>query len=277
MTRAISFGEQVMERIEAALHRTKDQRFPIVPASQVDVPPTQLANNASWSRLRVLNLDPKLLARNRVVTVNRVDPAHVPFDMLRTRLLQKMREQGWTTVAVTSPTPGCGKSVVALNLVFSLAKQRECRTVLMDLDLRRPQLANLLGLTNAPSIETFLRGQGDVEELFVRCSENVAVAANSRPVRLSAELLQSPSAMSCLKELNRKLDPHVVVFDLPPMLSSDDVTAFVPNVDCALLVVAAESTTPREVDLCERELAEKTNVVGVVLNKCRYTPDKYGY
>ena len=61
------------------------------------------------------------------------------------------------------------------------------------------------------------------------------------------------------------------------MLSSDDVMAFVPNVDCAILVVAAESTTLREADICERDLAEKTNVLGVVLNKCRYTPDKYGY
>ena len=69
----------------------------------------------------------------------------------------------------------------------------------------------------------------------------------------------------------------MVVFDLPPMLASDDVMAFVPNVDCAILVVAAESTTPREADVCERDLSEKTNVVGVVLNKCRYTPDKYGY
>jgi len=43
------------------------------------------------------------------------------------------------------------------------------------------------------------------------------------------------------------------------------------------LVVAAEYSTATEVDLCEQELAANTNVVGVVLNKCRYTVDKYGY
>ena len=150
-----------MERIQGALQKARDQGFPISPLSQADLPPTPLGGSASWLRLPVLNLDPKVLARNRIVTMNRADPAHVPFDMLRTRLLQKMRENGWTTVAVTSPTPGCGKSVVALNLAFSLAKQRERRTVLVDLDLRRPQLARLLGLANVPPIENILRGQGD--------------------------------------------------------------------------------------------------------------------
>jgi hypothetical protein len=61
------------------------------------------------------------------------------------------------------------------------------------------------------------------------------------------------------------------------MLSSDDTIALIPNVDCAILVAAADTTTFREADICEHDLAEKTNLVGVILNKCHYTPDKYGY
>jgi protein-tyrosine kinase len=264
-----------MERIQAARQHVGEQDFPV--ASLAELPAAPLSSSAAWLRLPVVSLDPRVLEKNRIVTVNRADPSHVPFDMLRTRLLQKMRENGWTTVAITSPTPGCGKSVITLNLTFSLAKQREYRTVLMDMDLRRPQLARLLGLPNVPSMESVLRGQGELERLFVRLSENVAIGANSQPIRLSSELLQSQSTSVFLKEVSRRFDPHMVIFDLPPMLSSDDVMAFAPRVDCAILVVAAESTTPREVDVCERELAEKTNVVGVVLNKCRYTPDQYGY
>lgn len=80
-----------------------------------------------------------------------------------------------------------------------------------------------------------------------------------------------------MRSLKPKLAPDVVIFDLPPMLANDDVAAFLPNVDCAILVVAAEQTTRAEVDLCERELSQKTNLLGVVLNKCRYAPEKYGY
>jgi BioD-like phosphotransacetylase family protein len=61
------------------------------------------------------------------------------------------------------------------------------------------------------------------------------------------------------------------------MLASDDNVGFLGNVDCALLIAAAESTTLSNIDLCEKELAQLTNVLGVVLNKCRYPDDSVGY
>ena len=64
---------------------------------------------------------------------------------------------------------------------------------------------------------------------------------------------------------------------MPPMLVSDDLMAFVPHLDCVLLVAAAERTRLDEVDKCEQDLAEQTNVLGVVLNKCRYMGEDYGY
>ena len=44
-----------------------------------------------------------------------------------------------------------------------------------------------------------------------------------------------------------------------------------------LLIAAAGTTTMREIDDCERELSERSNVMGVVLNKCDFIPDNYGY
>jgi len=61
------------------------------------------------------------------------------------------------------------------------------------------------------------------------------------------------------------------------MLVTDDMMAFAGEVDCVLLVAAAEASTIKEVDTCERELAAQTNVLGVVLNKCRYTDRGAGY
>jgi len=68
-----------------------------------------------------------------------------------------------------------------------------------------------------------------------------------------------------------------VIFDLPPMLAGDDVMAFAGQLDCVLLLAAAETTKAKEVDVCERNLASQTNVLGVVLNKCRYMDDVEGY
>ena len=60
-----------------------------------------------------------------------------------------------------------------------------------DLDLRRPQVANLLGLKNPPSMENFLKGQSGLESTFVRYGDNVAIAANQSAGTVSSELLQS--------------------------------------------------------------------------------------
>lgn len=234
-------------------------------------------SDAVWASLPTRSFDARRLAKNRIVTASRSNPSFVAFDMLRTALLHTLRQNKWSSVAITSPTLGCGKTVLSLNLAFSFAAQKECRTALVDLDLRRPRLAELLGMTAAPSMEGFLRGNLRFDEVLFRHGDNIAIAANNRPVHFAAELLQSTTAAKVLKQMRQALAPDVTIFDLPPLLANDDVLSFLPNVDCVVLVVAAEKTTVRETDYCERLLAERTNVAGVVLNKCRYTPGRYDY
>jgi len=209
--------------------------------------------------------------------VKNLDEAHTAFDIMRTRVLQALHQNHWTSIAITSPTAGCGKTAVGLNLAFSMANRRDCRTVLVDLDLRRPRVGAALGTRNPSAVVDFLKGHKSLEETFFRYGDNLAIACNSQPERLAAELLQSPDTARALQSVKEKLAPDAMLFDLPPMLANDDVIAFLPNVDCAILVVEAEVSTAAEIDLCERELSQKTNVLGVVLNKCRFTPDKYGY
>lgn len=79
------------------------------------------------------------------------------------------------------------------------------------------------------------------------------------------------------RRLRSAFQPDVIIYDLPPMMMSDDAMAFLPHMDCMLLVAGAEKTSLDEVDTCERELSENTNLLGVVLNQCRYTSDSYGY
>jgi Mrp family chromosome partitioning ATPase len=230
-----------------------------------------------WAAMTALVSDPKRMARNRIVTVDRSDPAHVGFDMLRTRTVKSLRQNNWTSLAITSPTPGCGKTTIALNLAFSLAKHRDLRTVLVDLDLRRPQVAQILGLKPKYSMERFLRGECPVGQCFVRFGENLAIGASADHVPHAAELLQDQRTAHAINGLRQLLRPDIIIFDLPPMLVNDDFMGFLPNIDCAMLVVAAEASKLGEVDVCERELAEESKLLGVVLNKCRHQTEDYGY
>jgi Mrp family chromosome partitioning ATPase len=147
----------------------------------------------------------------------------------------------------------------------------------MDLDLRKPGMAATLGLQGSHTMAEFLSGSCSIEESFLRLADNVAVGFNACSVPRSAELLQEPATAQRLLELKSTLDPQVLLFDLPPTLGSDDVLAFLPNVDCVLIVAAAETSTFDQIDLCESTLAKCSNVLGVVLNQCRFEPEQYGY
>jgi protein-tyrosine kinase len=230
-----------------------------------------------WTALREAVVPPEAIDAHRLVSLTRSDPAYHAFDVLRTRVIQLMRQNGWKKVAITSPTPECGKTTVGINLAFSLARQGDCRTVLVDFDLRRPRIARVLGMPDTPSMEAVLGGKATLTEVSRRFGHNLAVAASRHHVDLPAELLQSAASRQFIADIERKLAPDFIVFDLPPMLASDDVAAFLPNVDCIILVAAAEQSTRSEIDLCERQLSETGNLLGVVLNKCHFTPEKYGY
>lgn len=287
-----------MLNIQLALQKAKNnatekwrQSAPAAPRKATSAPPTAPSASpapvhalpvarpldAAWTGLRPWTPDPETLRRNRVITLDNSDSAHASFDMLRTKILQAMRQNGWKSIAITSPTAECGKSTVSANLAFSLSHQVDCRTVLLDLDLRRPSLGKTLGMKETPSIEEFLSGRATLNDTFVRFGSNLAIAANNRPVVHASELLQGAVAKSALAAIQGRFGPDVVLYDLPPTLAFDDVLAFAPNVDCALIVAAAEMTSGAEVDVCEYELSQRTKVLGVVLNKCRYTPEKYGY
>ncbi|WP_082659875.1 CpsD/CapB family tyrosine-protein kinase [Aureimonas sp. AU40] len=222
----------------------------------------------AWRALRSIPLEPSRLSDRRIVTLERRDPAHVAFDIMRTRMLKTMGENNWRRVGVTSPTAGCGKTMVCANLAFSLAHHLECRVALLDLDLRRTSLADLFGVGQAPSMARFLQGRSAVEDVFLRHADNLALGLNGCTESFTTEILHGRQTGSALETLERTLEPDIMLIDLPPQRTSDELLAFLPHLDCILLVAAAGVSTLSEIDTCERELVEESHLLGVVLNKC---------
>lgn len=221
-----------------------------------------------WEALRSVTLDPRHLARQRVVSASQqVDAAHAAFDVLRTRLLQALKAHSWNRVAITSPTRGCGKSFVAANLAISLSRQASCRTVLMDMDLRIPSLAGVLGVSEPGRMQDFLTGRHPTDAHLLRVGTNLAVGLNAQAVPDAAELLQEPATSEALATMQAVLRPDVMLFDLPPALSCDDVIAFLPQVDGVLLVAGGGITQAEEIRKFERMLADQTPLLGVILNR----------
>jgi Mrp family chromosome partitioning ATPase len=223
-----------------------------------------------------IELDPRTLSHNRVI-VDEQTPASAAYKMLRTRVLQRMRRNGWTTIAVTGTCVGEGKSLTALNLSISLARNVGTSVVLADVDFRKPSLYRHLGVWPRYGIGDFLRGAAPLEHVAV-CPgvDRLAVLLNDRPFSRSSEMLASPQ-MENLVQRVKQGEGRIVVFDLPPVLASDDMLAFCPQVDAVLLVVAQGTTRQADIDAA-RELLQNVNVVGVVLNRssANVTPYYYG-
>ena len=222
---------------------------------------------AAWAALRGAALDPARLARNRIVGGGRADPAHVAFDLLRTRMLRALSERGWRRVAITSPGPGCGKTFVTANLALSLARRSSCRVVALDMDLRIPSLAPVLGVEGAGRMEDFLGGRVAAARHLRRVGDNLALGLSAAPASNPAELLQESATAAALDLVETTLAPDVILCDLPPALACDDVIAVLPRVDAVLLVAGAGVTTAAEIRACERLFGAETPLLGVILNK----------
>lgn len=275
-----------MEKLQLALEKARKKRdvssVPVPAAKDHGAPRPREERQGFretaplWHALSPLDLDPTLLVRNRIFSYGGGDAA-AEFDLLRTKAILQMRKNGWKRLAITSPTMGCGKTTTAANLALGFTRQLDKSVILFDMDLRRPSLARMLGAKPEQGVRELLSGTVDFAHQAVRVGDNVALSLSKGASKDSAQLLQRDATGRQIDAIEADYQPDLVIFDLPPMLASDDTTGFLKNVDCVLLIAGAEITSVSQVDSCERQIAEHTNVLGVVLNKCRFHEEESGY
>ena len=226
--------------------------------------------------LRNVKLNAARLHENRIIVDAHGSPAGPAYKVLRTRLLQIMRANRWSTLGVTSTAPSEGKTLTAINLALSFARDVNTTTLLVDLDLRKPSVAKYLGVLPEHNILEAIEGRVPLEQALVKPGlDRLGLLLNSAAMENSSELLASPSVTRLVKRL-RAGPERIVVFDLPPLLAGDDVLAFAPHVD-ALLLVLAEGVTTREGLAATKELVKGFNLVGTVLNRSIENPTNHYY
>ena len=231
----------------------------------------------SYNKTTVIKLDQSSLERNRIVSHAKNNLYSGVFDSLRTQVLQKMEENGWKTIAVVSPTPASGKTFVSINLAISIAHQPQKTAILLDLDLRRPKIANYLGLNVAQSMNDYLQGNAKLEDLMISPGiARLVVVPTMRPVAKSSEVLSSSKVVNLIQELRDRYESRIVIFDAPPILNSDDAMVLLPQVDCFLLVIANGMSTKAEVEEAMHYLPQE-KLLGVVFNKADIETREYYY
>lgn len=236
--------------------------------------------NPRDTQIKEVRLDAAHLEATRIVAHGASSLHGRYYDMLRTQVLQEMDKKSWQFLAVTSPTAGCGKSVTACNLAVSIARLPERSVLLVDLDLRKPMVADYLGLGQNDGVLGVLEGRATLSSAILQASigpNSLLVLPGSVPSSGSSEWMASQTMGTLLQSIKRDFRSRIVIFDLPPMLLGDDVISILPRMDAALLVAAVGSTSVADIKECQKHL-QRTSVVRVVVNKATETAGSYyGY
>lgn len=256
-----------MDRIRDAISRARtDEVEPPqnkAPRQRIVAPAPAIENQLDFP---VVHCDTDAFHRHRIIS-NEQDPVLNAYRVLRTRVLQKIEQNNWKSIAVLSASSGAGKTVTAINLAIALGSKAGIRPTLVDIDFYRPSIARYLGIEVFPSVLDFYEGKKSVEDVTVKPDlPGMLLIPNERVTRRGAEFLNTEKTDELIDTATNRYGSRVVIFDLSPLLGCDDGLAFVPKVDCVLLIAASGQTRVAELKESKRLLGD-ANIIGTVLNK----------
>ena len=275
-----------MDRIQKALDKAKAKQQANVGIPQdtkkqekvsvVKEVPGKLTG-ISYTQTKIIKISEETLASKHVIASQYSDPQSGVFRMLRTQVLQKMRENNWQTVAITSPTAGEGKSLVASNLALAMAMESNQTVLLVDLDLRNPRINDYYSLGADVGLKDYLEGDIELTDVLINPGiQGLVILPGKDRAEDSAELLSSKKMMSLASDLKAKYDSRMIIFDMPPILQTDDVLLASKYIDSILLVV--EDGKNKEAELVKAvQLLDSNKLIGSVLNKSEKPPIHQSY
>lgn len=220
-----------------------------------------------YQQTRVVVPAAGVLAEGRVVAGLAQHALADAFRLLRTQVLQRLTLAGYSTLAITSANRGEGKSLTAVNLAISLALHVSRTVLLVDLDLRRPRIHRYFGIEPEAGLNDYLLGDVPLSACLINPGiERLVLLPVRAALEASSELLLAPKMIRLARELKTRYADRLVLYDLPPVLASDDALAFLQHVEGCLLVVQ-DGGTPKGDLVRAAELLSECDVIGTVLNK----------
>lgn len=259
-----------MERIKQALEKARLERQKTggAPAPSALSGAGGTTGPVTYTHTRTVGIAKNLMQERRIVSGSDQGAFTDAYKILRTQVLQRLREKNWNSLAITSPGINEGKTLTAINLAISLAMEVNYTVLLVDADLRHPSVHSYFGIEAEYGLSDYLMADKPLSELLVHPEEipGFVILPGGKPLGNSAEMLSSPKMVRLVEELKSRYPSRIILFDLPPLLSAADTLAFSPYVDAALLVIEDGKTQAEDAKQAIG-LLQGTNVIGTVLNK----------
>ncbi|NLX35441.1 MAG: CpsD/CapB family tyrosine-protein kinase [Chloroflexi bacterium] len=194
-----------------------------------------------------------------------LSPQSEAYRTLRINLQYASLDEALDTLLVTSVGPDEGKTTSLANLAVTLA-QAEQRVIVVDCDLRRPQVHQLFGLPNDRGLTTAILDEQALQAPSLQHTgiENLRVLTSGPLPQRPADLLGSRRMATLIETLKEQAD--MVLFDAPPVMSATDAAMLATQVDAVLLVVSAGQTRREDSLLAiERLQKVKARIIGALL------------
>ncbi len=278
-----------MDRIQKALDKARQQAS-LEGVNKTDQSPADFTRprvvadknksvfeDIEYTQSDVQNITPPQLAAKRVIAGDFTNPDASSFRMLRTQILTRMRSNQWQTLAVTSARDGEGKSLVASNLAVAMAMELNQTVLLVDMDLRKPTIANYFSLSVDAGLKDYMEKDIKLADVLINPGiKRLVILPGKDRANNSAELLSSPKMAQLVAELKARYTARIIIFDLPPMLQTDDLKLTSSYFDGILFVLEDGKNTAADIQRA-MQLLNPEKIIGTVLNKASYAQQHQYY
>jgi len=234
----------------------------------------------NYTQSRTVQLNPFIMEKNRCVAMFSNKPEIDYYKVLRQQILRITEDLGGNTIMVTSTLPGEGKTLTAINLAFTFAREYEQTVLLVDCDLRKQNIHEVLGYESDKGLVNYLLNECEIADLIVWPSiEKLTIISGGKTIDQSSEVLGSPLMKELVTDMKNRYPERYIIFDVPPVFAGVDTMIFANLVDHILVVVEADKTPMPELKMA-LDMLPKEKIRGLILNQ-QQTPDtpisKYYY
>jgi len=227
----------------------------------------QEATPRAYYGKRSIELDFNKLARNRCISVFPDSPETEYYRVLWANIKQNSIKHNWNTIMITSAYTREGKTLTAINLAITVAKEFNQVALLVDCALKRQSIHRYLDFHSEKGIVNHLIDDFPVNDLIIQPGiDKLSIISGGKPVVNSAELLGSPKMKALVHELKNLNKDGYVIFDAPPIIGWADIIAFAPLADCIIMVVEEGRTSVQDVKNA-LEMIPNEKFQGYILNR----------
>lgn len=192
------------------------------------------------------------------------------YKIARTNIALSVIKTGCKKIAFTSSVAGEGKTTTSCNIAAAFSKHINCRTLLIDCDLRKPTVAKFFNIKNTPGLTNYLGGMNSLEDIIqVVPNTNLSVICSGIVPPNPSELLSSVEFKNLIDKLSEQYD--YIIFDTPPINVVIDAIPVIEKTDGVVVVTYEEHSNYVELDKSIETLNRcNAKVLGFVLNGSKH-------